>query len=883
MKRIKGKKLETPEDALEELIKDTGNFNIKDNSQKPGFIINTIMYVSGEESETSSDEEYNERWGKYLEKFDENDKYKFPYSTFRIETTKTKKGKDKDKIIKFNGFVSEKVKLLSNSEKNTIQVKKTSVGDFLEILHTSGLKGIDRENIKDTLAASICLNRPLSLSTRKNNLLKKEFKASSETALITHDKFALYWSIPWHDREGNLVEYDKVKGFYKKLKRFDKDHNTEKAEQFRKACEDGISVPYQELRELAKNHPYTAKLEKLLRTKSADVYLSIIDGDTISFNGIYSAYTKIYNQSKTSPTIMSTGYEFQENNAKDKPFVECAKLDRLIRIETAKYFPLGTYYPEPNLCILIEPNLNSVMESFIDKKRGEGISLESPILISNILASRGPDIVCIFSEEDPLITAIPYRFRLTKNRKALLKFSKGFVEEGRISAEDFRQFDQIGQSKTNGREYAKALYYNKGFTLKGARGITGKFNGIVDSLFACNKNEENTYIKKLKEIILSNEENKKGIIKAILASKSVKLEYKRKHVLSDDFRKYLKEELKCQITDYNQQFLNIISKAEITDLFREEILDLNELYKFFLDISQYSSTIFQKIMYNPEIIEMLENEWITTEDIMKFCNTVVRHKEDLSDSIDQLITVINNGIYDTDDIIESYSQNKLHLLFMASEDHTDLVIENSEDEEIVKFALKYYSDELDLEWIKDQLPKSARMDFSVLIGEYEDYNEDSDENVEEEGCTYEWLNQFPDSDDKAKNTEFAATEYDIINDDRPYTALTDLINQWKPLHVNSPLCELLEEGAEIIRRLSYEKDSKIITDLQNKKAKILKQINNNLVAQDDILNYIINIIEGYTFISQADNTPTYSILWETINEDFLPDFDHIREEQNNSQ
>lgn len=871
MKRIEEKKLETPEaPSLEELIKNTGNLNIEDNFQRPGFIINPIMYVSGNESDDSSDEGYDKGWG--IEKFDpnnfdENDKYKFPYRTFKIEKAKAKKGKDK--IIKFNGFVNKdsnkanlskelktegllkqlksKDLLLSCAEKNTIQAEETSVGDFLKKLYDEGLEGKDKENIKDTLAASICLNRPLSLSTRKNNLLKKEFKASPKNALITHDKFALYWSIPWYNTKGEKVDYTKVNHFYKKLKRFDKEHDTEKAKKFREACEEGISVPYQELRELAKNHPYTAKLAELLRTKNSDVYLSIVDGDTISFNGVYSAYIKIYNQSTTSPTIMSTGYEFRQKNVEDRPFVECAKLDRSIRIETAKHFPLGTYYPEPNLCILIKPNLNSITESFIDKKRGDGISLESPILVSNILKSRGPDIVCIFSGEDPLITAIPYRFRLTKNRKTKLKFSKEFIENGVISAEDFRKFDQIGQSKTDGREHAKALYYNKGFTLKGARGITGKFNGIVDNLFACNKNEENTYIKQLKEII-QEEENKKGIINAILASKNLKLDYKEEHVLSDDFKKYLKEELKCQITDYDRQFLNIISKAEITDLFREEILDLDALHKFFLDISKLSGTVFQKIMYNSEIVEMLENERITTDQIMKFCNMTVRHKEDLSDSIDLFVAATHNNTYDydPDEVIKSYSQNKLHLLFMASEDYNDLVLDYSEDEKIVKFALEYYPNKLDLEWIKDQLPKSARMDFKVLTGEYEDNNDDNDDSVLEEGCLSELLNQFPDSDDEAKNSELAATQYDIINDDSLYSVLTARINQWKSLHVSSLLYKVLDEGAEIIRQLSCEEDSKIVTDLQNTKDQILKQINNSLEAQaqDDILNDIINMIGG---------------------------------------
>ena len=57
-------------------------------------------------------------------------------------------------------------------------------------------------------------------------------------------------------------------------------HNdTSKAEEFISHCERGIAVPYQGLRELAKNHEKTKELVRNIRLGSpgSDVYLSVID------------------------------------------------------------------------------------------------------------------------------------------------------------------------------------------------------------------------------------------------------------------------------------------------------------------------------------------------------------------------------------------------------------------------------------------------------------------------------------------------------------------------------------------------------------------------------------------------------------------------------
>lgn len=54
---------------------------------------------------------------------------------------------------------------------------------------------------------------------------------------------------------------------------------------------------------------------------------------------------------------MSTGYEFAKVEA-SYPLHVGSKLERIIRIETAKFLPKGVYYPEPNFCVLLPEGEN---------------------------------------------------------------------------------------------------------------------------------------------------------------------------------------------------------------------------------------------------------------------------------------------------------------------------------------------------------------------------------------------------------------------------------------------------------------------------------------------------------------------------------------------
>ena len=433
----------------------------KNHSDTKDLALDSIILVEeGEESdESSSDESYDSSDERQFVKLD--NLRSLPYRTFKFGTSV--------------GSVKQE-DILSTDGNSSSETTSVVVQPFLDKLSENGFENEWDESIKDTVSVSIALNRPLSLSTRKNNLLHKELQATTKSA-IPHRKFGIFWKFKWYDSSNKEVDYEDVKMFYKKLKRY----NTSKAEEFRKTCESGIAVPYQELREAAKNHSNTKNLVREAREQNdgGDVYLSILDGDTVSFNGIYSAYLRIHGASEKGPTVMSTGYEFTKEKKGDLPFVEGSKLCREIRVATAKYVKLGVYIPEPNFCVIIPPEVPTVAESFIDNRiKADGVPIknaESVALMRNLITGRElANIEVVVSGDNPIKTAIPPRVRIMKNSKTKneIEFSGGFKAGSEPTEKDLDLFKSMSQSHVNRTVWMDNLYINKAITFKGSKGHT---------------------------------------------------------------------------------------------------------------------------------------------------------------------------------------------------------------------------------------------------------------------------------------------------------------------------------------------------------------------------------------------------------------------------
>lgn len=706
------------DESIDDLI---GDFQTLQTSTKPKFVANSIIYVDGQESDESSDEEYDSSDEAIFDDLDIGDKSTLPYRTYTIKTSKAKKMVGQEIYSTPIGFVEPtEVETYEGAPNNR---ESTIVKPFLDNLYQNGFEQNSTGLINDTVSASLLLNRPLSLSTRKNNLLTNELQAKTESAIV-HNKFSIFWKFNWYDANNKIVEYDTVRTFYKKLKRYDASYETTKAEEFRSHCESGIAVPYQGLRELAKNHEKTKELVRKARIDSpgSDIYLSIVDGDTVSFNGIYSAYLRIYAKAEIAPTIMSTCYEFTKEREVDTPFVKSSELCRKIRVATAKFVKLGVYITEPNVCILVPEELDTLGVSFIDKTIKLG-NAESVALMRNLIKSRGIDnLAVVISDDNPLLTAIPLRARNLKAHKEIpIKFSQEAELGLGLTEKDFVSFKQISQSHVHEGVWLDNLYINKAIKLKA--GCHFKFKGLVT--------------KYLKEEITNEEEasllqivseNDLACIKRAYDEKEKAIQlYKKDNLQNADQRKlldFINQHDDFDLGDFTSEFLQIIATADIQSLLEDNVLDLEEL-------SDVRTDVLKELLYENLVIEELVEENITFADCVEMYHAARQYGKKFSDTIEEFISAVNNHEFTVSEIIERYKENPLHLTFMSG-DPTDIVLENSDDETIVSFGIENY--DIDIEWIREELYgerddySAALMDFDRITGEgnFDEYDEDQD-------------------------------------------------------------------------------------------------------------------------------------------------------------
>lgn len=86
----------------------TDSFQKFQTSTKPKFVANSIMYVDGQESEESSDEEYDSSDEAIFDDLDINDKSTLPYKTYTIKTSKAKKTRGEETYSTPIGFIEPK-------------------------------------------------------------------------------------------------------------------------------------------------------------------------------------------------------------------------------------------------------------------------------------------------------------------------------------------------------------------------------------------------------------------------------------------------------------------------------------------------------------------------------------------------------------------------------------------------------------------------------------------------------------------------------------------------------------------------------------------------------------------------------------------------------
>nr|XP_023693132.1 uncharacterized protein LOC111856981 [Paramormyrops kingsleyae]XP_023693133.1 uncharacterized protein LOC111856981 [Paramormyrops kingsleyae] len=288
------------------------------------------------------------------------------------------------------------------------------------------------------------------------------------------------------------------------------------------------TVPYQDIREHLKNHRDTEDLVKQLRGKDPRclIYFSFVDSDTVKFNYIYSEYLQIVREElekdSIPPTVMSTGYELTH----DSDHYPASRLDREVRAAVAEVHPLLVYYPEPNFCVLVRDGLNTIEESFINKKKNEQkYSMESPVLIRQV--KKRDNFKAVFPIKNPIIIETPERFKLSgeglmTNQSHLIgmNLAKGATCNGVL---------------TNAQTYTKGDGPNT-CNPKLAQGVAGINRGFIIDLFNCEDD------KKFEELCKKNPYTMDGKVATALADAVKEARKYKKFII--EFDKKLPEDKK---------------------------------------------------------------------------------------------------------------------------------------------------------------------------------------------------------------------------------------------------------------------------------------------------------------------------------------------------
>lgn len=718
------------------------------------FVLNVPMYVPVENTdELSSDLTDDGTFSEDLFDFNSDDTSSLPFRTFDIEEQKkvSKSKKTPGKVTK-KQVIKSRTGLLKSEDagdrdeefdQNQSSADYSKSHEFLKLLTDTGFDaGLQDLSI---IGVAIGLNRPLSLSTRKNDSLKKELH-KTEKSEINHRISAFFWDMPWTDEYGNIVEYKGVKKFYKQLKRKD----AEKAKKFLEINEQGDfrpSVPYQQLREYVKDHQNTQELVRGLRTDGAVTYFSSIDSDTRDFNGIYSAYLRIIANSKNPPTVMSTGYEFAEEHD-GFPLHVGSKLERIIRIITAKILSGGVYYPEPNFCVLIPDGYNTLPYSFIDN-RIVSSTLESPVLLRQVIQE--PDSNLIFSGENPLITSGD------RAKRSAPQFSDIFKDGGTPSQDDLAKLAQIIQSTANSRDWALATYYNRAFSIKGS---TGLFNKYISNLFkGKNVQEALTALRK----IVHPESTVDLLYKAVINIRDALDKFS--HPLEEDrieddyiYKKVLAEFYRLASND----MLTIIRMSDVDEIYRP----LNAGYSLYKICKMYQ-TDYAKFMavFSKESEDILQSEDgifedITYEDLENLYDTILA-RGGSSQDFEELLGD-ESGLFDGDygDLDFKEITEQFLSFLKPPKDISDLDFYNSDESEDLESNNAYHST---VNYFADQLEQEYGR-------EYEDYEEEDESDHESNDNDYGEYSESSDnnedsSDDSESSTSSGEEEETVSEDD----------------------------------------------------------------------------------------------------------------------
>lgn len=299
-----------------------------------------------------------------------------------------------------------------------------SVSKVIKVFETTGFGGNRLEayqKASESLVFVVVINMMESLEPDKNTKVGEKLDEPMDTVCEVH-RFGFYWRPHWVNLEGQAAPFDRVRAKYLEIKK----NNTVLAEHILKMRESSSirMIPYREIREVIKQHVYTASLARIFRQNYPDkpAYLGLFDPDMISASYVFDTYADLiakYQGEENAPVVLTTGYRVPILDAKcsDSPLYALAvELDMAVRHATAKFVKNGVYYPEPNTLVLL--NADNSNESFMDGATLENPkkytdSYEGPLFIESIIRERkiNPQDCFIFDKSNPIITTMPDRMQ----------------------------------------------------------------------------------------------------------------------------------------------------------------------------------------------------------------------------------------------------------------------------------------------------------------------------------------------------------------------------------------------------------------------------------------------------------------------------------------
>lgn len=365
----------------------------------------------------------------------------------------------------------------------------------------------------------------------------------------------------------------------------------------------------------------------------------------------------------------------------------------------------------------------------------------------------------IFSDDNPLITTIPARAKLMKASKSTIPFSSEFRQNASPTEKDMDLLKQISQSHYDEYNWDTNIFINdavkyKTYHLKDY--VDPKnvqyCNGLLEEANRTNKSEHReSAIFKLKQHIPSDivdvivkknvYHHCKHLVSKIRNSEKTKKDRNEtinelnKYVCSvdtivdavDDVKEYITlfkiDNIRCKSEDIfitilrkNNIALSMFFRYEILMLSRKPVVELLEEEIFTIhDLRGLNLEKIEYVCYDEEILETLKTRTIEIKRLLNLLNHNFSEFDEAREN------------YSTSDILDRYKENHLHLRFMAG-DPDDIILENSDNAEIVIFGIDNY--EIDIQSIRDcprplgeNLSYAYLIDFDVITGAFEEYHE----------------------------------------------------------------------------------------------------------------------------------------------------------------